>query len=156
MLPTFSRDNPSNCCIANSVFFGENRREIKRCPNLKNIVRGKSSFRIVRAKTNLFEMVSSIFKVHVPHVILLSSKEKVSRIYASRVVAFMTDKHSFRNFPEMNCPRHPVRIKVVDLPVLRFAPGPYPLPAVVEWDHFNFFPESFSNWFGGVTHESPL
>lgn len=50
----------------------------------------------------------SAFVGHVIHVLFVRSKKEVSRIYATRVVAFVEDMQSIFNFSVVNRPRKPM------------------------------------------------
>jgi hypothetical protein len=45
---------------------------------------------------------------HIFHVVVLSSKEQVFWIYTRAIIARMKNKNSFRNFPVIQNPRHPM------------------------------------------------
>ena len=52
-----------------------------------------------------FPMRNSSFFAHIFMIVLRSSQEKMRRVYAGRIIAFMKNPHAFWYRPEMNHPR---------------------------------------------------
>lgn len=93
----------------------------------------------------------SSFLSHILHIITSCSYEKMFRIYASRIVALMTDKHSFWNFTKRQFPRNSLGMVGPSFPSehpIATTFTTYPNPT--SFSFFDIRPERF--W-GSSSHE---
>ncbi len=110
MIPCYSMSNRINGLIANAIFSGKSRLIsflwIKCAFDLSNICFGKLGHSGLRSSVKN----SATFFNHVSHVVKLSSRKQMFRIYASRIVALVTNIMSFWNRPNKYFVRNSVSL----------------------------------------------
>ena len=95
--------NSKFCCKVKHFDYSRNISS----PNIFNLSAGQLAVRAVLTTQGF----PSSARIHIPNVILLSSKLKVFGIYTHRVVAFMTNAEAIWNWSLIHNPRRSVRTK---------------------------------------------
>lgn len=121
--PTLAGNDSRNGGFAHSEFFGKRFSGLIFCasPNFKNLLNGKLCSRVVLALRGLGVVMCPVtisskraaFPLTVLHVLFASAKEKVVRIRAGRVIAFVQAKQAVRNRTEMENPTRAVGVNLI-------------------------------------------
>lgn len=145
MRPGFTSVDVANCRFVNSVNCCNKPLQHSVSQFLANL---KNSFWIKLARVNLFPYRESApsLCLAITKIVCGRTREKVNRVTALRVVAVMTDKQTFWNWPVSKLKSKTVGINafspISHVAISRDKLGPGPRPAIRFTSFFNFLPKT--------------
>jgi len=151
--PTLAGANPLNLPISDGIIFGDGFNPfsiVSSFTDIGNLLRCELMHWMEFSEVYRRNAVSDPSLLsRVRHVVLMSSKEKVTRIAARTIVASMAHAQSFRNLTIFNNPSDPVGIggsasKLALSITSVFVNALFPVPALVECADINVFEEPVS------------
>lgn len=144
MSPNLPMNNHSYQSAGHSVFYRHGRLFSPRSGRFFSNLR--DGFIIQLGQSVSFSMNMPAFCLSICHIVGLASKKKMFRIYATRVITFMANKHSVRNFSIEYFPRCSMRQLRADVSAatnstVTISNGTSPLPTTLCLE--NFLEKSF-------------
>ena len=123
----------------------------RKSPYNRNILIFKLGAHVARTFNNRLPSL----RYSIIHVVVISAKEKVIRVAAFSIIAFVTHLHSVWNLAICKKPRNPMGFELFDLSNPKHSipttiHGPIPIPTIRIQSNIDVGPKSFLRWISNV------